>query len=58
MDNVFVDTDVVLDLFIRREPHHTEALQLFTYIKRSKAKCFTFPNRDCKRILHSCQGQG
>jgi predicted nucleic acid-binding protein len=43
MDNVFVDTDVVLDLFIRREPHHTEALQLFTHTKRSKAKCFTSP---------------
>jgi predicted nucleic acid-binding protein len=43
MDNVFVDTDVVLDLFIRREPHHTEALQLFTNINRSKVKCFTSP---------------
>ena len=26
-----------------REPHHTEALQLFTNIKRSKVKCFTSP---------------
>jgi predicted nucleic acid-binding protein len=43
MDSVFVDTDVVLDLFIRREPHHAEALQLFTTIKRSKTKCFTSP---------------
>jgi predicted nucleic acid-binding protein len=43
MDSVFVDTDVILDLFIRREPHHMEALQLFTNLKRSKIKCFTSP---------------
>jgi predicted nucleic acid-binding protein len=43
MDSVFLDTDVVLDLFIRREPHHSEALQLFTTIKRSKTRCFTSP---------------
>ena len=43
MNKVFVDTDVILDLFIRREPHHGEALRLFTELKRSKTKCFTSP---------------
>lgn len=43
MDSVFIDTDVILDLYIRREPHHTEALRLFTQLKRSKTQCFTSP---------------
>ena len=43
MDSVFVDSDVLLDLFVRREPHHSEALALFTYIRRSKTQCFTSP---------------
>ena len=43
MNKVFVDTDVILDLFIRREPHHSEALRLFTHLKRSKTKTCTSP---------------
>ena len=43
MNSIFVDTDVILDLFIRREPHHQEALRLFTHLKRSKTGCFTSP---------------
>ena len=41
MRSVFVDTDVILDLFVRREPHHTVALKLFSHLRRSKAKCVT-----------------
>jgi len=41
MNSVFLDTDVVLDLYIRREPHHDVALRLFTYLKKSKVPCFT-----------------
>ncbi len=43
MNSIFIDTDVILDLYIKREPHHTEALRLFTQLKRSKTECFTSP---------------
>lgn len=41
MDSVFLDTDVILDLYIDRPPFHDVALNLFTLLKRSKTKCFT-----------------
>jgi predicted nucleic acid-binding protein len=41
--SVFLDTDVILDLFIRREPHHGLALRLFSRLRRSKTKCVTSP---------------
>lgn len=43
MRSVLLDTDVILDLFIRREPHHGMALRLFSHLRRSKAKCVTSP---------------
>ncbi len=43
MDRVFIDTDVVIDLFLNREPHHTEALRLFTKLKRSRIDICTSP---------------
>lgn len=43
MNSVFVDTDVILDLFARREPHHRDALRLFSHLKRSKTRSFTSP---------------
>jgi predicted nucleic acid-binding protein len=43
MTKVFLDADVLLDLFIEREPHHTIALRLFTDLKRTNAGCFTSP---------------
>jgi predicted nucleic acid-binding protein len=43
MDSVFLDSDVVLDLYVDREPHHREALLLFTQLKRSGTKCFCSP---------------
>jgi predicted nucleic acid-binding protein len=43
VSSVFVDTDVILDLFIRREPHHGVALRLFSRFRRSKIKCMTSP---------------
>jgi predicted nucleic acid-binding protein len=39
--SVFVDTDVILDLFIQREPHHTSALRLFSHLRRKKTLCLT-----------------
>jgi predicted nucleic acid-binding protein len=43
MTKVFIDADVLLDLFLEREPHHTIALRLLTYLRRSNAACFTSP---------------
>ena len=40
-DSVFVDTDVLLDLYIQRQPHHDLALRLFTRLKRDKTRCYT-----------------
>ena len=40
MNSVFLDTDVVLDLYVRREPHHEVALRLFTYLKQTKTRCY------------------
>ena len=41
MDSVFLDTDVILDLYIKREPHHAIALRLFSHIKKAKVQSFT-----------------
>ncbi len=41
MTSVFIDADVLLDVFLDREPHHTVALRLLTDLKRSKTPCFT-----------------
>jgi predicted nucleic acid-binding protein len=31
--SVFLDTNVILDLFIEREPHHSVALRFFSYLQ-------------------------
>ena len=41
MNKVFLDADVVLDLYVERQPHHNIALRLFTELKRSKTNCCT-----------------
>jgi len=41
MDSVFLDTNVVLDFYIERQPHHDISLKLFTRLKQTKARCFT-----------------
>lgn len=33
MTSVFLDIDVILDLFIEREPHHSVALRFFSYLQ-------------------------
>jgi predicted nucleic acid-binding protein len=43
MDSVFIDTDVTLDLFIRREPHHETALRFFSFLKIHSIQGFTSP---------------
>lgn len=43
MNRVFLDADVILDLFIQRKPFHLQALRLFSRLKRSKTPSFTSP---------------
>jgi predicted nucleic acid-binding protein len=43
MTRVFVDADVLLDVFLEREPHHSVALRLLTELRRTGARCFTSP---------------
>lgn len=43
MRSVLLDTNAILDLFVRREPHHGIALKLFSHLRRSKARCVTSP---------------
>jgi predicted nucleic acid-binding protein len=41
MTKVFLDTDVLLDVFLEREPHHSVALRLLTDLRRRGTGCFT-----------------
>ena len=43
MSRVFLDADVILDLFIQREPFHLQAVRLFSVLKKSKTPSFTSP---------------
>lgn len=43
MNSVFIDTDVILDLFIQREPHHRIALRFFSFLKKNAIQGFTSP---------------
>jgi len=43
MNSVFIDTDIILDLFIRREPHHSIALRFFSFLKKNAIEGFTSP---------------
>lgn len=45
MSSVFLDTDVILDLFIDREPHHSVALRFFSYLQvhADSIQAFTSP---------------
>ena len=41
MTKAFIDADVLLDIFLEREPHHSVALRLLTELRRSGTSCFT-----------------
>ncbi len=43
MKRVFIDTDVILDLFLRREPHHRQALRFFSHLKKKGIEGYTSP---------------
>ena len=41
--NVFIDSDIILDLLAKREPFYIFAAELFTLIDQKKIKAFTSP---------------
>lgn len=43
MKNVFVDSDIILDLLAKREPHYIFAAKLFTLIDQRKVLGYTSP---------------
>jgi len=43
MNKVFLDADVILALFVQREPFHLDALRLISQLKRSRTPSFTSP---------------
>ena len=43
MINIFVDSDVILDLLAKREPNYIHSAKLFTLIDQQKVTAFTSP---------------
>ena len=43
MIKLFVDSDIVLDVLAKREPHYIHAAKLFTLIDQQKVTAFTSP---------------
>ena len=43
MTNIFVDSDIILDLLAKREPYYIYAANLFTLIDQKEVNAFTSP---------------
>lgn len=43
MIQLFLDSDIILDLLAQREPHYVHAAKLFTLIDQQKVRAFTSP---------------
>ncbi len=43
MNEVFIDSDIILDLLMKREPHYLSAAKLFTIIEKGNVKAFVSP---------------
>jgi predicted nucleic acid-binding protein len=43
MIKIFVDSDIILDLLAKREPHYIHTAKLFTLIDQQKVTAFTSP---------------
>lgn len=43
MIRIFVDSDVILDLLTKREPHYLFAAQLFSLVEENKITAYTSP---------------
>lgn len=40
-DKVFIDSDIILDFLLKREPYHVSAAHLFLLIQRSSLRAYT-----------------
>jgi predicted nucleic acid-binding protein len=43
MNRLFIDSDIILDLVQKREPHFNHAVELFTQIENNKVLAFVSP---------------
>lgn len=43
MVKIFIDSDIILDLLAKREPHYLFAAKLFTLVDRQKVRAHTSP---------------
>lgn len=43
MTKLFIDSDIILDLLAKREPHYTYSSRLFTLIDKKKVIAYTSP---------------
>jgi len=43
MNRIFIDTDIIIDLFAKREPFYDDAAKLFTIIDSGKIKGYVSP---------------
>lgn len=43
MHKIFIDTDVILDVLLKREPYHLSAAYIFRKIELNKIKAYTSP---------------
>ena len=43
MNKIFIDTDIILDLLTKREPHYLYAAKIFSLIEENKIAAFTSP---------------
>ena len=69
MSSVFLDTDVILDLFIEREPDHSVASRFFSYLqvhadsiqafweRRDRSPMLSRRSKVCVTLCASCHWQ-
>jgi predicted nucleic acid-binding protein len=43
MHKIFIDSDIIIDLYAKREPHYIHAQKLFTLVDRKEIKGYTSP---------------
>jgi predicted nucleic acid-binding protein len=43
MQRIFIDSDIILDLFAKREPFHQHAAELFSLVEKRAVKAFVSP---------------
>jgi len=43
VNNIFVDSDIILDLLLKREPHYFTAANMFSLVEKRKIVAYTTP---------------